>query len=112
MGASASGGADALLGRETLAGLAANDNGDELQSRRLEAVLGYGMDAFDGHFIMTPEVGIGLSEASREYRLGWRLGLSRSAPVSVELRLDGTRREAANDDAPEHGVALRFIARW
>ena len=42
MGVSARGGADALLGRTTLAGLAANDNGDELERRRLELQLGYG----------------------------------------------------------------------
>ena len=113
VGASASGGADALLGRETLAGLSANDDGNELRSRRLEAVLGYGMDAIEERFIATPEVGVALSQDAREYRLGWRLGLARSAPVSVELSLDGTRREAANDDrAPEHAVGLRLNARW
>ena len=36
VGVSATGGMDALLGRDTLAGLAANDNGDELQRRRME----------------------------------------------------------------------------
>ena len=42
----ARGGADALLGRTALAGLAANDNGDELERRRLELKLGYGFGAF------------------------------------------------------------------
>lgn len=36
VGASATGGMDALLSRTTMAGLAANDDGDELQHRRLE----------------------------------------------------------------------------
>ena len=74
MGAQAAGGADALLGHQTLADLAANDNGFE--SRRLEVKLGYGLPAFGERFTMTPELGVGLSPESRDYRLGrarsWR----------------------------------------
>ena len=29
-----------------------------------------------------------------------------------ELHLDGSRREAANDDAPEHRIGLGLTARW
>ena len=58
MGVSARGGADALLGRTTLAGLAANDNGDELERRRLELKLGYGFGAFGDGFTSTPELGL------------------------------------------------------
>ena len=39
VGGQASGGMDALLGRDTMAGLAANDDGE--LTRRLEATLGY-----------------------------------------------------------------------
>ena len=64
MGGSASGGADALLSRTTLDGLAANDNGggDDLKSRRLELKLGYGFSAFGDRFTLTPEAGVGLSD--------------------------------------------------
>ena len=65
MGVSARGGADALLGRTTLAGLAANDpgsgsgaGGDELERRRLELKLGYGFGAFGNRFTATPEAGL------------------------------------------------------
>ena len=117
VGGSSSGGADALLARGTLEGLAANDNGDggDLKSRRLELRLGYGLSAFGDRFTMTPEVGVGLSDTGRDYSLGWRL-VRRSAGGdigSLELSLEATRREAANDDVPpEHGIGLRLTARW
>ena len=112
MGASARGGVDALYGRPTMAGLIANEDGDELSRRRFEARLGYGFAAFSGRFTATPELGLGLSNDQREMSLGWRLGLARTGPPSLELRLDGTRREAAAADAPVHGIALRLDARW
>ena len=112
MGAPASGGMDALYARPTMAGLIADEDGDELSRRRFEARLGYGFAAFGDRFTATPEVGLGLSNDHREMSLGWRLGLAKTGPASLELRLDGTRREAAGADAPVHGVALRLDARW
>ena len=85
---------------------------EELSRRRFEARLGYGLAVFSGRFTATPELGLGLSNGQREMSLGWRLGLARSGPASLELRLDGTRRESANDNDPEHGVTLRLNARW
>ena len=42
-----------------------------------------------------------------------RLSLfARSARVSFDVNLVASRREAANDDRAEHGVALRLRARW
>ena len=111
MGASASSGADALLARSTMAGLAANDDGEEPGRRRLEATFGYGFPVFAYRFTWTPEIGVAFSQADRSYRLGWRLGLADDR-VSLDLGLEATRREPANDDAPEHGVALRLNARW
>ena len=111
-GGSPTGGMDALLGRETLAGLAANDNGDTTASTgRLEAELGYGIAMFDGGFTGTPHLGVGLSETGRDYRLGWRLTSARRGGPGFEINLDATRSEAANDDA-EHGIALRGVIRW
>ena len=114
MGAQASGGMDALLGRGTLEGLAANDDGNGLENRRLELKLGYGFGVFGDRFTATPEAGLGLSNGQREVRLGWRLGLEGSGPVSMELGLEATRREAANDDGaePVHALMLRGSMRW
>ena len=111
-GGSPAGGMDALLGRETLAGLAANDNGDTTASTgRLEAELGYGIAMFDGGFTGTPHLGVGLTETGRDYRLGWRLTSARRGDPGFEINLEGTRSEAADADA-EHGIALRGTIRW
>ena len=113
VGSSATGGMDALLGRRNLAGLAANDDGNELENRRQELRLGYGFAAFGDRFTATPEFGLGLSNGQREYSLGWRLNLAEGSPAALELRLETTRREVANDNAnPEHGVGLAVTARW
>ena len=57
---------------------AAPDGREELRRHRLEARLGYGLALFGDRFIATPELGLGLSETSREYRAGWRLALARA----------------------------------
>ena len=85
---------DALFARETLAGLAANDNGDTTASAgRLEAELGYGIAMFDGGFTGTPHLGVGLTETGRDYRLGWRLTSARPGDPGFEINLDATRSE-------------------
>ena len=111
VGAGASGGKDALLARETLEGLAANDDGDG--RRRLEARFGYGIGVSGGRFTMTPEIGLGLSDAGRDASLGWRLTRTGSGPGSLELSLEARRRESANDNTPSrHGIGLRLTARF
>ena len=120
VGGSSSGGADALLSRTTLEGLAANDNGaggnDELKSRRLELKFGYGLSAFGDRFTWTPEVGVDLSDTGRDYSLGWRLvrgAGSGGDGGSLDLSFEATRRESANDDTPPvHEVGLRLTARF
>ena len=123
IGGASSGGADALLTRSTLDGLAANDNadsGDELKSRRMELKFGYGLSAFGDRFTWTPEVGFGLSDTGRDYNLGWRLvrgpGSGSGAGGgggSLELSFEAPRRESANDNTPpEHAVGLRLTARF
>ena len=111
IGASASSGTAALLSRDTLEGLAANDNG--AGRRRLEVRLGYGIGVYGDRFTLTPELGLGLSEAGRDTRLGWRLTRTGSGAGSLELSLEAERREGANDnDPPEQGIGLRLTARF
>ena len=105
-----------------LAGLAANDNGDELENRRLELKLGYGLGAFGDRFTSTPEVGLGLSNGHRDYSVAWRLVRDRRGGDigSLEFSLEARRRESANDPGsgsgagaePEHGVGFRMTARY
>ena len=113
VGGAATGGMNGLLSRRTLEGLAANDGGGDLQRRRLEATLGYGFPLFGDRFTGTPEVGVGLSNADRDYRVGWRFALARSDRVKFDVSLEATRRESANDDRePDDEIGLRVTARW
>ena len=75
--------------------------------------LGYGLAAFGGGFTGTPNLGLGLSESGRDWRLGWRLTPALRGVPGFEVNLDATRREPANDNGPvEHGIALRGAIRW
>ncbi len=100
-GTSSSGGVEALMGRETLAGLAANAAG------RLEAEAAYGLAVLGGRATGTPYLGVGQSEALREVRLGCRLQLPNRE--GLKLGIEGRRRESsAGNAAPDHGVMLRL----
>ena len=116
LGGSSTGGADAFLGRTTLAGPVANINGDGLHERRLEARFGYGFPALGDRFTATPEVAVGLSDAERDYSLGWRLTPDGVAPIGValDLSVEVRRREgAANDNVPpKHTVGFRATSRF
>ena len=109
VGATSTGGADALLGRGTMEGLAAYDGGEELERRHLEAKLGYGFAVFDGRYTGTPELGLGLSETDREYVLGWRLAEVRRAGLVFGLDVEGARRErVVGGSEPGHRVGVGF----
>ena len=104
VGGPSRGGAHALLGRTTLAGLGAQDDG-ALDARRLDARIGYGFAVFDDRYTAIPELGLGLTDAGRELRLGWRLAERVSAGLAFELGVTGTRRERAGGGAhPGHGI--------
>ena len=115
LGGASSGGADALLGRRTLAGLAVGDDGgNPLESRSLELRFGYGLAALGDCFTSTPEFGFGMSNGHREYSLGWHLDLAERGTSAFEFALEASRREAVNDDGaePEHTAGFRATARW
>ena len=55
----------------------------------------------------TPEAEIGLSNGTREYSLGWRLGEARRTGLTLEADLSGTRRQrVAGERGAEHEVGL------
>ena len=117
LGGPSSGGADALFGRPTLAGLAADDRGGgDLGRRRLEARFGYGLAVFGNRFTLTPEAGLGLSEAGRDMSLGWRLargGAGTPGGGALELSREARRRESADDHIPpEHLLGFLLNARF
>ena len=106
----ASSGVDRLWSARDAQGLA--PDGTFEPERRLDAELGYGLAAFGGGFTGTPNLGFGLSDGAREVRIGWRLTPAAQDPSGFELNLDATRRESADDTAPEHAVRLGLGVRW
>ena len=96
---------------QDVAGLATDDTAanDNVPQMRLDGELGYGFGTFGGHGLLTPYGGFSLAgEGSRRYRIGGRFAIG----PSIDLSLEGARREPANDAAVEHGVMLRMQASW
>ena len=105
VGSEATGGMDALLRPDTARELVAND--DAPDRRTLEARLGYGIALFGDRWTGIPEVGLGLTEASREYIHAWRLVEERASGLAFGLDVEGRRRErVAGDRAAGHRIGL------
>ncbi len=103
-------GSERLWALPASSGLTAN--GEAEPSSRFDAEVGYGMALPGDRFTGTPNVGFGLSDTARDYRIGWRLTSAVRGDPGFEVSLDATRREAANDNEAEHRVMLRSLVRW
>ena len=104
----APGGAERLWAMPDASALTADSDADP--SSRLDAELGYGVSVAGG-FTGTPNVGFGLTDAARTWRVGWRL-TPPPGSGGFELNLDAIREEPVDDAEPDHGVMLRSVARW
>ena len=105
VGASSSGGVNALLARETMATPAAGAGIDG--ASRLQARAGYGLPLGEGRFIGTPQFGFGLSEGRHDYTLGWHLSVARREDLDLTVGIEASRRENPDASSPEHGVTLQ-----
>ena len=108
----AGGGADRLWARETMSGMGAG--GGSESGGRLEAEAGYGFPVLGGRFTGTPHVGLGVSDAGRDYRLGYRLdlvgGKKARFGLGIEARVpDGAGRGGR---APAPDLRLTGALRW
>ena len=107
MGATPSGGMDALLEPTTMEGLDAAPS----SGQRFEAEMAYGFPAYNDQLTITPAVELAFSSTSRNYSLLWSL-----APYSDqfqtepwELSLAGERQEPTSVPSPvEHSLKLTF----
>ncbi len=82
-------------------GLSSQDGVDA--EMHLDAEFGYGLSALGGDGLLTPYSGLRLGgDGRRQYRLGSRLDLGRSASLSLE-----TDRRQSDTTKPEHGIMLR-----
>ena len=107
-GGQATSGAEALWGRETMAGLAQHGGAD---GTRLEAEVGYGLPV-SRRFVGTPTFGVGTSERGRDYRLGYGLTVAQDGALDVELGVDAHRRERSRLGEVDTGVLGRAALRW
>ncbi len=102
-----SGNAERLWGLADARGLAGNDGFEP--AGRLDAEAGWGFGAFGGRGLATPFAGLSLSDAGERT---WRSGVRWTLGPDTAFGVEGTLREAANDNEAEHGVRFKFIARW
>ena len=107
-GGDAASGAEALWGRETVAGLA---DGSVAAGNRLDTELGYGLPV-GSRFVGTPRVGLATSEYGRAYRMGYGLTLLERETLSFELGVDARRRESPAAGGTDTGVLGRATVRW
>ena len=91
-------GAQALWGRETMAGMA--DGG----------LAAYGMPV-GGRLAGTPSFGIGAPGHGRD-RLGCGLTVAQGGAMHFELGTDANRRESPSQGTAENGVGSQLTARW
>ena len=95
-----SSGVDSLWERG-VEGLSSEDGG--ANDMHLDAEFGYGLSALGGDGLFTPYSGLRVGgDGLRQYRLGSRLDLGRSASLSLE-----TDRRQSDTTKPEHGIMLR-----
>ena len=107
-GGQATGGTEALWGRDAMTGLA---NGGHAAAGSLAADLSYGM-AVGGRLVGTPRIGFGTSGMGRDYRFGYGLGLIGATGPAFEFGADVQRRESINGNGVDHALVARFTARW
>ena len=107
-GGQAMGGAEALWGRETMAGMA---NGGVAAGNRLDGEVGYGLP-LGSRFVGTPRVGFGTSQHGRDYRLGYGLSVLEAGAMQFEVGVEAQRRESPMQEGTDHGVLGRATLGW
>lgn len=98
-GGEATGGAEALWGRETMAGLA---DGGLASGDRLDTEIGYGLPV-GSRFAGTPRVGFAATPYARDYRMGYGLTMLEREALYVELGVDARRRESSMQGGADNG---------
>ena len=107
-GGQATSGAQALWGRETMAGMA---HGGLAQGNRLDGEVGYGLPV-GSRFVGTPRFGVGTSEYGRDYRVGYGLGVLDRESLNFEMGVDAQRRESPMQGGASNGVLGRATLGW
>ena len=112
-GGQATSGAQALWGRETMAGM---PHGSLAVGNRLDAEVGYGLPV-GSRFVGTPRFGVARSGYGRDYRLGYSLAALQTQDLQFELGVDAQRGESLISSGRRTGgadqrVLGRVTIRW
>ena len=107
-GGQATGGTEALWGREAMGGLA---EGGFATGNRLGAEVGYGLPVAS-RFVGTPRVGFAATEYGKDYRVGYGLTLLQRGTLNFELGVDARRRESVMLDDADNGFLGRATVGW
>ena len=85
-------GAEALWGRESMAGMSHDPlmNG---RGQRLDTEVGYGLP-IGSRFVRTPRAGLRTSEYGRDYRIGYGMQVLEQGRLNLQLGVDAERRES------------------
>ena len=107
-GGQAMSGAEALWGRETMAGMA---HGGVAQGNRLDGEVGYGLPV-GRRFVGTPRVGFSASEYGQDYRVGYGLGVLDRESLAFELGVEAQRRNSPLLGGTSNGMLGRATLGW
>ena len=107
-GGEATSGAEALWGRETMAGMA---HGGFAQGSRLDGEVGYGLPV-GSRLVGTPRAGFSTSEYGRDYRIGYGLGVLDRGSLKFDLGVDAQRRESPLLERADMGFLGRATLGW
>ena len=105
IGGQTGGGVDALF---TPGPFEEAQDGEVEGHRSVEAA--WGFPALGGRYTGSPHAELGLSDTSRDYKLGWRLIPEDNAP-DVSLGINTTNRRSRGS-AAEQSVGLEINASW
>ena len=101
------GGAERLWGLRDARGLAGDDSFEP--AGRLDTEAGWGFVAFGGRGLMMPFAWLSLSDAGNR---AWRTGVRWTLGPDLSFGVEGSLREAANDNPATHGFGFKATARW
>ncbi len=108
IGATSSGGLEALFANDPLARRTSDSDSSSLTTE-----LGYGTQVLGGRFIGVPHLGYSLTRDGNEIGLGWRLAPAKGTGApDFTLGALATRAESLQGEPAEHRLRIEIQARW
>ena len=107
-GGPATGGLDALFAEPSI-----SERASSASESRWNAEVAYGLSAWDGRFTGSPYIGLGITDSTQEYNLGWRLQpvYTTDQALNFTLNVQATHRQT-DDHEPTQFVGVEAGVRW